>query len=220
MSALEKLHDTEKAAVEERTRLRHAVEQQKRNHYAAEESDTHQLERAVNAHGNAPAEIEWLALQKEILVPEAVRSNILTLRRAHHSGNAGLPHDAAPRNAAPSELTPHLDDHEPTHANDAWLLSSLIYNWRHSRQLQGLRMRRATPVFTVRESARLIDALVSEYRGGATTASSSVRSLGAGEEALGIPIRSVRMLINRRGGELSELLRDFDSAFAGFAFGP
>ena len=106
---------------------------------------------------------------------------------------------------------------EPTHANDAWILSALIWNWRNARQFRSIRAHQFISEYKMKEAARLLHALINEYRGGRRPTSDRSSTQEGSTAAMSLPTRSVRQLIHRRGGELSKLLIDFETAFQAFA---
>jgi hypothetical protein len=92
---------------------------------------------------------------------------------------------------------------EAADSNDAWLLSLLVYTWRHQALFAPIREARDVPSYRLEQAARHVRGLLSERRGGARA---------AGED--GAHVRTARQAIERRGGALSTLLREFDAAFA------
>jgi len=89
-----------------------------------------------------------------------------------------------------------------TDANDAWLLSVLVYHWRTSKLFQAIREAQDVPPCRLKEAARFLRGLLSERRGGSVA-----------DDARREPVRTVRQLILSRGDELSARLLKFDAIF-------
>ena len=222
MSALEELYDAEKAAVERRRRIREMppVPTAPRSQSALIVRE--RLERAIvravaEQEEGKEAAIEWPVLRRCEPNESTAINNILPISLAYDSRSHRI-RIASGRSATPGATSRNPSYLEPTHANDAWLLSALIWNWRHCKQFRSLRRRAHQPIsaYAVTEAARLLRTLINEYRGGRRPTSEGRTSDGV-DAARELPTRSVRQLVHRHGGELSELLQDFDAAFEHFA---
>ena len=134
MSALEELHDVDKAA----NRERRAREQRQgiilSRAPRATDSLTiirERLERAVLQHehlaeGNTSATVMWPPIPCDPASAADAENNVLILTGQKSSGG----HSRA-------RLSLGRSGHwVATDSNDAWLLSTLIWNWRHARQFK------------------------------------------------------------------------------------
>ena len=211
MCALEALHDAEKLSVSQKRKAVYTTNRARKALKITRTSSLiirQQLEHAIlRAEDKPSSAVKWPSALLAAPLSELqgyATNNVLSL--PHWMLASGSTHSAH-RRATPAVSKTYL---EPTHANDAWMLSSLIWNWRNGRQFKRLRTQRSVPEYAVTEAACMLHSLVGEYRGGRRPSESHGPSPTP-------PIRTVRQLIHHRGGRLSELLEEFDESIEEFA---
>ena len=138
--------------------------------------------------------VEWPDLPLQPANCAQAANHILRLTRGGQSA-------PDPRRPARADSTPDWEAavFVATDANDAWVLSVMVYHWRTSKLFRPVReARNDVHAYRVTEAARCLRGLLTERRGG-----------HARDDA---PIRTVRHLILQRGDRLATLLGDFETA--------
>lgn len=188
MTALGQLYDDDKAITAAAAIERREAARMRRYDATLPAQIRERLERAVlHAEQAASVPVEWPATLPS-LSPHGTRlveSNILRLQSAADNAK---PLRRAGRHPA--------GVFEAVDANDAWLLSVVVFNWRTSKLFRPIREAHDVPSYRLVQAARYLRGLLGERRGGSARAADSVRQL-----------------IQGRGDTLSALLRDFDEAF-------